>query len=55
MERLYNYVFWYNPYQSIWTAVHKNQYIDFASEGPRDHIEYYTDKDIDNLIKRLSK
>jgi len=55
VEKLYNYIFWYNHYQDLWFAIYRSQYTDFASRGPRDDIEYYTDKDINNLIKRLSK
>ena len=55
MNNLYNYFIWYNPYEELWIAVNKKDYIDYITKGSETTAEHYTDKNINNLIKTLSK
>ena len=48
-ENMYNYVFWYNPYQELWFAIPTTQYIDFFS-GERKPTDTIKSKDINTLI-----
>ena len=48
----YNYVFWYNEYEEIWYAIHRNTQIDFFS-GNRKKAIYESDKSIENLFKKI--
>jgi hypothetical protein len=49
MDNLYNYVFWYNPYQELWYAIPTTQYIDFFS-GERKPTDALKSKTIETLI-----
>lgn len=49
MSNLYNYVFWFNSYQSLWHAIPRDQYTAFFSG----HLEFngvLKSKSIETLI-----
>jgi hypothetical protein len=52
MDNLYNYFFWYNPYENIWYAIDRRTQIDFFSQKRKNAI-YHKSESIESLINKL--
>ena len=53
-QNLYNYIFWYNPYQDLWYAIHRDSQLLFFN-GNRENAKYYKSKEHSTLVSLLSK
>ena len=53
MENLYNYLLWYNPYESVWYAIERNHTNEFFA-GKRDEKKYYKSSRVETLIEIVS-
>ena len=51
---LYNYVFWYNPYEDLWYAIDRDTQLAFFN-GRREKSIYYKSKEHSTLIAILMK
>lgn len=51
---IYNYIFWFNPYQNVWYAIQKDDYLKFFN-GHRDQTKHYKSKEITTLVEIISK
>lgn len=49
MNNLYNYIFWFNPYEDMWYAVPRDQYTLYFSDRRKDKGVLKSTK-IDTLI-----
>ena len=49
MEKIYNYVFWYNHYTDLWYAISKDQYTNFFN-GYREYERVLKSNKIETLI-----
>jgi hypothetical protein len=49
-ENLYQFIFWYNPYEDLWYAIDRNTQLDFFN-GNRDASVYFKSKEIKTLIE----
>lgn len=54
MEPLYYYIFWYNPVEKTWYAIHRDSQLVFFN-GSRDKAEYLKSSKIDVLIELICK
>jgi len=54
MENLYNYVFWYNPYENLWYAIERNSLLLFFN-GKRKESVHYKSKEHSTLVEILMK
>jgi hypothetical protein len=54
MEELYDYVFWFNSYESLWYAIKRDNQLEFFN-GSRSKIICIKSKDIDTLIELICK
>lgn len=55
MEKLYNYLLWYNPYEKTWYAVERDSYMEFFSGNLRDKAKYIQDEFLPKLIEKITK
>lgn len=53
MENLFDFVFWYNPYEKIWFAIDRNSQLNFFN-GNREESTFYKSKEISTLIEIIS-
>lgn len=51
---LYDYVFWYNPYEEIWYAIDRDTQLAFFN-GHRQKSKYYKSKEHSTLVSILMK
>lgn len=51
---LYDYVFWYNSYEDLWYAIHRDSELDFFG-GKRKKAKYYSSKVHGTLVSILVK
>jgi len=51
---LYDYIFWYNPYENLWYAIYRDSQLDFFS-GHREKSKYYKSKEHSTLVAILMK
>jgi len=54
MENLYNYVFWYNPYEETWYAIETKNYVEFMSDSTKRDNTLKSSK-VETLIEMISK
>ena len=54
MEKLYDYIFWFNHYEGIWYAVHRDHQLDFFN-GHRDKIDYLKSSKHSTLVEIICK
>ena len=54
MENLFGYVFWYNPYEKIWYAIHRDTQLDFFN-GNREKSIFYKSSEVSTLVEIISK
>jgi hypothetical protein len=54
MENLFDFIFWYNPYENIWYAIERNSQLNFFN-GNRQNSIYYKSKEISTLVEIISK
>ncbi len=54
MENLYDYIFWYNPYEKLWYAISRDTELAFFN-GSRKNSVFYKSKLISTLVEILSK
>lgn len=54
MSNLYNWIFWFNPYEELWYVIHKDSYLTFFN-GNRTKAKYYKSKEHGTLIDIVSK
>lgn len=54
LENLYDYIFWYNPYEEVWYAVHREYQLDFFN-GNRNNIKFIKSKQHSTLMELLCK
>jgi len=54
MSNLYNWIFWFNPYDELWYVIHRDSYLAFFN-GNREKAKYYKSKDHSTLIYIASK
>jgi predicted transglutaminase-like protease len=54
MEPLYYYIFWYNPIEKIWYAIHRDSQLVFFN-GNRKEAEYLKSSEINTLIELICK
>lgn len=51
-ERLYNYIFWYNPFEELWYAIHRESELQFFN-GHRDKSIFYKSKEHSTLVELI--
>jgi len=51
---LYDYIFWYNPYEDLWYAIDRNTQLAFFN-GQRGKSIYYKSKEHSTLVTILMK
>ena len=51
---LYNYIFWYNPYEDLWYAIDRDTLLWFFN-GDRKKAKFYKSKDHSTLVSILMK
>lgn len=51
---LYNYIFWFNPYENLWYVIKADTQINFFN-GNRKKSIYYTSREISLLIEFLER
>lgn len=49
---LYNYIFWFNPYEDLWYAIERNTEL-FFFNGSRNKAKYYKSKEHSTLVTIL--
>jgi hypothetical protein len=54
MENLYNFVFWYNPYENLWYAIERDSQLSFFN-GKREDSIYYKSTEHSTLVAILCK
>lgn len=54
MENLYNYIFWYNPYEKLWYAIRRDTELQFFN-GSRDKSIFFKSKVHSTLVDILTK
>jgi hypothetical protein len=54
MENLFDFIFWYNPYENIWYGIERNSQLNFFN-GNRQNSIYYKSKEISTLVEIISK
>jgi hypothetical protein len=54
LERLYDYIFWYNAYEKVWYAIHREYYSDFFG-GYRDRTRFIKSKQHSVLVELICK
>ena len=54
MEKLYNFVFWYNPYENSWYAIFRDTELDFFN-GNRKKSIYYKSNEHSTLVELIVK
>jgi hypothetical protein len=54
MSNLYNWIFWFNPYEELWYVIEKDSYLTFFN-GNREKAKYYKSKDHSTLMYIVSK
>lgn len=54
MEKLYDYIFWYNPYEDLWYAITTDTQLDFF-RGNRNNAIYYKSKQHSTLVEIIIK
>lgn len=54
MEKLYDYIFWYNPYEAFWYAIHRDTQLNFFN-GHRNKSVFYKSKEHSTLVEILTK
>lgn len=54
MEKLYEYIFWYNHHEKYWYAVHRDYQLDFFN-GNRDRSKYIRSTQHSTLVEILCK
>jgi hypothetical protein len=54
MENLYDYLFWYNPYESLWYAITRDTQLEFFN-GKRENSVFYKSKSHSTLVEILCK
>jgi hypothetical protein len=54
MEKLYDYVFWYNHHEKLWYAIPRDQQLDFFN-GNRSKVEFLKSKKESTLIEIICK
>jgi len=53
MFALYNYIFWNNPYEDVWYAIHRDSYLDFFN-GNRHRAKFYKLKEHSTFVEIVS-
>jgi hypothetical protein len=53
MENLFDFIFWYNPYEKIWYAINRDTQLNFFN-GNRDKSLFYKSKEISTLTQIIS-
>lgn len=51
---LYDYVFWYNPYEELWYAIKSDTQLNFFN-GNRKKSFFYKARDINSLVEFLER
>jgi hypothetical protein len=51
---LYDYVFWYNPYEELWYSIKSDTQLNFFN-GNRKKSVFYKARDINSLIEFLER
>lgn len=51
---LYNYIFWYNPYEDLWYAIERDTQL-FFFNGYREKAKYYKSKEHSTLVTILMR
>ena len=54
MEKLYDYIFWYNHYEDVWYAIPRDHQLDFFN-GNRDKSKYIKSKQHSTLVEIICK
>jgi hypothetical protein len=54
MEKLYDYLFWYNHYERVWYAIHREYQLDFFS-GKRNETQYLKSSKHSTLVEIICK
>lgn len=54
MEKLYNYIFWYNHYEGVWYAVHRDYQLEFFN-GNRDKTRYMKSTQHSTLVELICR
>jgi hypothetical protein len=50
MNNLYNFIFWFNPYQNLWYAIERGSQLDFFN-GNREKSKYFSSEDLLELVE----
>lgn len=54
MEKLYNYIFWYNHHESLWYAIERDSMLLFFN-GHREESSYIKSKKHETLVELVCK
>lgn len=54
LDRLYDYIFWYNPYEELWYAIHRDYQLDFFG-GYRNKTKYLKSSQHSTLVELICK
>ncbi|CAB4142574.1 hypothetical protein UFOVP449_59 [uncultured Caudovirales phage] len=54
LEKLYDYIFWYNSYEEVWYAVHREYYSDFFG-GHRNRTYFIKSNKHSVLVELICK
>jgi hypothetical protein len=52
MERIYNWVFWYNYYDSSWYGIHRDSQLQFFN-GERQKSQYFVSVSLEKVIAKI--
>ena len=54
MEKLYDYIFWYNHYEELWYAIHRDNQLDFFG-GKKDETPHLKSNKQSTLVEMICK
>lgn len=54
MTNVYNFIFWYNPYEGLWYSISRDTQLEFFN-GDREKSLYHKSKQISTLVEIINK
>lgn len=54
MEKLYDYIFWYNHHEEVWYAINRDEQLEFFN-GNRNKTKYIKSKAHSTLVEMICK
>jgi len=54
MEKLYNYIFWFNHHEKLWYAINRDEQLEFFN-GNRNKTKYIKSKEHSTLVEIICK